>query len=1251
VLARVRHLTAPPIFEDEHQNRTAQLLNAFLLFTTGLSLLGILSLPFLVSELLLPFVGLLGGSALIYLICLTILRRRHLRAASIVFIITYWMVQNLSVGINGGMTSPSILNYATAILIAGFLLGLRASIAVTALTILVGAGFVYADAAGMLSPPVNPVSQSIGWTTLSFNLIALAVVQHWATRNLKLAADRARHSEEVLSERNSQLERAIAEHQHTENALRASEERYRVISELTSDYAFAYYREPDGSRKVDWLIGSPAALTGYDLDELNQFADIYHPDDAERARSEVERTLQGETTEGDYRIVSKDGQTRWIHTHRQPIWDPEQNRFSRYYATIQNITEQKVAGEALQQTQELRRQFLEQLRTLHEVSLVLTRTETLDELSRLAVELGRSRLGFDRMSVWFLDKSDPECAVGSYGTDESGFVRDEHEERTRVPIRANMVEILDGRVFITTQDDAPLRGGQSQIVGHGWVAAAKLRVGDQHTGWVFIDNLLKHEPRSDYQLELLALYAATISHLATAKTTLEELHQTLEQRRQFLELLKILHEVGLELTRAETLDDLCRTAVELGRNRLGFDRVAVWFVDSNDPNYILGRYGTDERGQVRDERHHRVKLDFHPGMDAILDGRVFITAQNDAALRDQESHEVGQGWNAAAKLRVGDQHTGWVFIDNLLRREPRSDEQLELLALYTATIGHLATAITTLEELRHTLEQHRQFLERLKALHEVGLELSRAETLDDLSRLAVELGSSKLGFDRLGLWFLDSSDPMYSIGAYGTDEQGLVKDESAVRVQIGIGEDMIEILDGRVFITRSDEAPLRGNQSQIIGRGWNAVAKVRFGDRHTGWLFIDNLLKREPRSNYQLELLALYAATIGHLATAITTLEELRYSESRLQQSIRLAQLGIWEWDIKTDITLWSGAMYDIYGISPEEFSGRGEEYLKMTHPDDQAFQNEDIRLAFERATAIGTDWSGIEPNPREYRIIRPDNTICYAVGYSVTIVDQDRNPVRMVGILMDVTDRKNAEKQALELALVREREENLREFISTISHDLKTPLSVINTSLYLLERITDPERHQEKVQTIKAQAQLLEKYIQDILTISRLDHIPHMTHQPVSLNRSLDQIVRRLHTAIEQKNITTTLDLDDSIEAVFGDENEINRALVNLIENAMNYTPPNGSITIQTSLDGDSVVTAITDTGIGISEDDLPHIFERFYRASAAQELEERGTGLGLAIVKRIVELHHGSINVESTVGQGTSFRVRFPLYRNSTN
>jgi signal transduction histidine kinase len=227
----------------------------------------------------------------------------------------------------------------------------------------------------------------------------------------------------------------------------------------------------------------------------------------------------------------------------------------------------------------------------------------------------------------------------------------------------------------------------------------------------------------------------------------------------------------------------------------------------------------------------------------------------------------------------------------------------------------------------------------------------------------------------------------------------------------------------------------------------------------------------------------------------------------------------------------------------------------------------------------------------------------------------------------------------------VKERAENLRDFLSTISHDLKTPLTLINTSLYLLERVGDPVRQKEKIEAIQAQVFLLEKYINDILTISRLDHTPSFDRQPVDLNRLVRNIEQRLRPSVERKNLTTSLDLRQEATAVFGDEQELDRVLVNLIENAVNYTPHNGTVTIRTLRERDCVVAEITDTGIGIPENELPHIFERFYRATQARSVEPRGTGLGLAIVKRILELQGGSIEVQSIEGQGSTFRVLLPI------
>jgi PAS domain S-box-containing protein len=374
-------------------------------------------------------------------------------------------------------------------------------------------------------------------------------------------------------------------------------------------------------------------------------------------------------------------------------------------------------------------------------------------------------------------------------------------------------------------------------------------------------------------------------------------------------------------------------------------------------------------------------------------------------------------------------------------------------------------------------------------------------------------------------------------------------------------------------------------------------------------------------------------------------MEALRYSESRLRQAMRLAQLGMWEWDIATDKTTWSDEMFAMYGITADQFTGKGEDYLKFTHPDDREIQRDNISRAFERTATASTAGNQFEPDPKEFRLVRPDGTICYVRGDAVAVVDGDGQPMQMFGILMDITERIRAEKQTLELALVREREENTRNFLDTLSHDLKTPLTVIKTGLYLLERMTDPDSKLERLKSINAQVALLERYVADLLAYSQLEHLPELTHEGVNLNLVVEEIASRLRSSIEQKGLHVTLDLVQSPLSVLGNVDELDRMLVNLFENAVNYTPTNGSVAVRTFIEEANAIIEITDTGIGIDDTDLPHIFDRFYRASAAREVSKYGSGLGLAIVKRIVELHMGAIEVVSRVGQGTTFRVRLPL------
>ncbi len=262
----------------------------------------------------------------------------------------------------------------------------------------------------------------------------------------------------------------------------------------------------------------------------------------------------------------------------------------------------------------------------------------------------------------------------------------------------------------------------------------------------------------------------------------------------------------------------------------------------------------------------------------------------------------------------------------------------------------------------------------------------------------------------------------------------------------------------------------------------------------------------------------------------------------------------------------------------------------------------------------------------------------------SIEIIELESKPYFLT-MVQDLTERKRAEEQTLELALERERLNALTDFIDTMSHDFKTPLAIINNSLYLLEHLTDPMRQRDKLELIKSQTLFLDKMIHDILTISRLNADLPRQREQVNLNAILQSIVERLRPAIEAKSLDVELILDSGIPRVHGSVDDLSRALINLIENAITYTMPEGRIIVRTYAMDNEVSVEVDDTGIGMTETDLRQVFKRFYRAENARLSNSKGTGLGLAIVKRIVEIHGGRVDVKSTLGEGSTFVIHLPV------
>jgi signal transduction histidine kinase len=258
-------------------------------------------------------------------------------------------------------------------------------------------------------------------------------------------------------------------------------------------------------------------------------------------------------------------------------------------------------------------------------------------------------------------------------------------------------------------------------------------------------------------------------------------------------------------------------------------------------------------------------------------------------------------------------------------------------------------------------------------------------------------------------------------------------------------------------------------------------------------------------------------------------------------------------------------------------------------------------------------------------------------------VLDRDQNVTNIVGLNTDVTERTLAEKTRLEVAIHKERIDVLEELISTISHDFKTPLTIIGTSLYLFERLTTDETASKHIRRIEEQLTRLANLITSLLTMSRLIGISDLSFLVSDLNMIVYNVYAAKTSLAEAKSVNMSHVAAQDLPRILAAD-ELTIAINNLIDNAILFTPPGGSVMVSTIKGDQFAVVEVKDTGVGIPQDEISDVFERFYRTDKARSTDTGGAGLGLAITKQIVDLHDGRIEVSSKLTEGSTFRVILP-------
>ncbi len=371
----------------------------------------------------------------------------------------------------------------------------------------------------------------------------------------------------------------------------------------------------------------------------------------------------------------------------------------------------------------------------------------------------------------------------------------------------------------------------------------------------------------------------------------------------------------------------------------------------------------------------------------------------------------------------------------------------------------------------------------------------------------------------------------------------------------------------------------------------------------------------------------------------------LRQTSTRLSLALQHAKLGDWCWFPETDIVEFSPRGYEIFGLtSPAPITWTS--LRDHIHEQDR----ENVRLAVEAAV------SGRQEYNVEYRVIREcDGQLAWIRAKGFAEYDAANAVVRMLGIVEDVTEWKLAETERGRLleaaqsarsdAEAANREKD--EFLAILSHELRTPLNAILNWSHLLKTQTQESNVTEGLVVIERNALAQSRLVEDLLDMNRVVNGKlRLDVQRVDLSRVIQAAIDAVKPSADSKNLRLVAVLDPIAGPVKGDPARLQQAIWNLLTNAIKFTSDGGRIQVSLERVNSHVEISVSDNGIGIAPDLLPHVFERFRQADSSTTRTQGGLGLGLNIVKNLIELHGGSVHAKSEGrGAGATFRIALPL------
>ncbi len=358
---------------------------------------------------------------------------------------------------------------------------------------------------------------------------------------------------------------------------------------------------------------------------------------------------------------------------------------------------------------------------------------------------------------------------------------------------------------------------------------------------------------------------------------------------------------------------------------------------------------------------------------------------------------------------------------------------------------------------------------------------------------------------------------------------------------------------------------------------------------------------------------------------------DLRAAEERLRIAVLAGNIGIWDWDLASDLVTWSAEVYQLHGLQPETEQHRAAHFTALVHPEDKP----ELERRLETAISRGEGFSS------EYRAVLPNGDIRWLSTWASIVQSDDGRPARMIGAVISIDPYKKAE------AALREADQRKDEFLAMLAHELRNPLAPITTAAEIIRMArADPARMKAAAEVIARQVRHITKLMDDLLDVSRVTRgLAHLERKPVDLASVVHTAIEQVSPLLHERGHLLTTNVEAAEACVLGDRARLIQVVANVLNNAARYTPDGGRIEMSLRTAGDEAVIGVSDNGQGMEPDLIPRLFQLFTQGRRSPDRSQGGLGVGLALVKRLVELHGGRVKAESPgPGRGSTITIELP-------